>query len=113
PGRIFFRGDEMNRSKANGGEINETSIVMASPNHVACELGQEIVLLQLDSGLYFSLENVGTRIWQLIQEPVSVEEVVATVNREFSGSQRAKEEIIDFLRDLNQQGLLECAPADL
>src|SRR5690606_38025396 len=92
PGRIFFRGDEMNRSKANGGEINETSIVMASPNHVACELGQEIVLLQLDSGLYFSLENVGTRIWQLIQEPVSVEEVVATVNREFSGSQRAKEE---------------------
>lgn len=103
----------MDSSKTNGSDINETSVVVASPNHVACELGQEIVLLHLDSGLYFGLENVGTRIWQLIQEPVRVEEIVATVNREFSGSEGAMEEILGFLRDLNQQGLLVCAPADL
>lgn len=91
--------------------LNGESVVVASKNHVSCELGQEIVLLHLDSGLYFGLENVGTHIWQLIQEPVRVDEIVAAVKREFGTPVEAEAEIVAFLQDLNRRGLLECAPA--
>ena len=103
----------MEKSKSKVLTLSESSVVVASRNHVSCELGQEIVLLHLDSGLYFGLDNVGTRIWQLVQTPMKVAEILETVNREFSTPTRdVSEEIVSFLEDLNQQGLLEYAPAD-
>ena len=45
------------------------SIIRAAGEQASCDLTGEAVILNLRSGQYFSLNDVGTRIWNLIQEP--------------------------------------------
>jgi hypothetical protein len=47
------------------------------------ELDGEAVLLNLDSGLYFGLDAIGTRIWQLVGERGRLEPVVQTLLQEY------------------------------
>ena len=44
------------------------AIVKAAKEQVSCDLAGEAVILNLKSGQYFGLNEVGTRIWNLIQE---------------------------------------------
>ena len=46
--------------------MSEGRRVRVSPSTLSREVQGETVLLQLDSGEYFGLDAVGTRIWQLI-----------------------------------------------
>lgn len=47
------------------------------------ELSGEAVLLQLDAGMYFGLDPVGTRLWQLIAERGKLREVLVLAQTEF------------------------------
>jgi hypothetical protein len=57
--------------------------VRVSPNTLHRELQGETVLLQLDSGEYFGLDEISTRIWQLIVETGDLSAVEATMLQEF------------------------------
>jgi hypothetical protein len=45
----------------------DTSVTV-STDQVACTLSDEVVVLSLSSGLYYGLNTVGARIWELLQE---------------------------------------------
>jgi hypothetical protein len=47
------------------------------------ELEGEAVLLHLDSGLYFGLDRIGTRVWQLVAEHGRMEPVIDTLLEEY------------------------------
>ncbi len=47
------------------------------------ELAGEAVLLQLDAGMYFGLDAVGTRLWHLIAERGSLRDVFDVAREEF------------------------------
>lgn len=47
------------------------------------ELAGEAVLLQLDAGMYFGLDAVGTRLWHLIAERGSPRDVFDVAREEF------------------------------
>lgn len=54
------------------------------PDHVYAEVvGDETVLLELGSGRYYGLDPIGTRLWQLLVEMKSTEDVVAAASEEF------------------------------
>jgi hypothetical protein len=57
--------------------------VRVTPNTLSREVQGETVLLQLDSGEYFGLDEIGTRIWQLIVETGDLGDVHATLLREY------------------------------
>ena len=52
--------------------------------HVYTEsVDDETVLLELESGQYYGLDSVGTRLWQLLSELGSTEAVTAAAVAEF------------------------------
>ena len=54
------------------------------PEHVLSrKLDDEMVLLNLDSGEYFGLNDTGTRVWELLTDGRSREEVVDCLKDEF------------------------------
>jgi Coenzyme PQQ synthesis protein D (PqqD) len=44
-------------------------IISASPDHVFGDLNGETILLSSTTNMYYGLDPVGSRIWELIQEP--------------------------------------------
>ena len=54
------------------------------PEHVVSrKLDDEMVLLNLDSGEYFGLNDTGTRVWELLADGRSREEVIDHLIEEF------------------------------
>ena len=66
------------------------------------------VLLDVDKGAMFTLNSVGVRILELLQEGQTIPSVVSQISREFGAPEReVRGDVEDFLRSLSKQGLLE------
>ena len=90
------------------GTLVESSLVAAAKEHIGCNLGEEEVILNLASGVYYGLNSVGSRIWELVQKPITVGEIVGTVLNEYGVDRTACEDAISkFLKELADHGLLE------
>ena len=80
------------------------------PEHVApAELpGGETALLDLESGYYFHLNEVGTTIFRLIQERADLEEVVDGLMKEYEEVDRGRlrSDLNKVVDDLFSAGLL-------
>jgi len=71
------------------------------------ELDGEAVVLNLDTGVYFGLDAVGTRIWRLIEERKPLRLVLETLNDEYEASpDRLQSDLLAFVERLNGKGLL-------
>ena len=73
-------------------------------------LGDELVLLNLETGIYFSLNPVGTRIWQLIQihPSRSLQEILDILTEEYSVEMhRCRKDLFQLITRLQENRLLE------
>jgi hypothetical protein len=71
------------------------------------ELQGEAVLLNLKSGVYFGLDPVGTRIWQLFAEHEVLSEVAQAVVAEYDVAEdKCSEDLLKLVDDLEKQELV-------
>ncbi|WP_018290035.1 PqqD family protein [Verrucomicrobium sp. 3C] len=72
-------------------------------------LETESVLLDLDSGLYFSLNAVGSRIWDRLAEgPRTIDELLTEITNEYEVSrEQAEPDLLVLLQELVRCKLLE------
>jgi hypothetical protein len=71
------------------------------------ELDGEAVVLNLDTGIYFGLDAVGTRIWRLIEERKPLRTVLDTLIDEYEAPpDRLQRDLLTFVEHLNGKGLL-------
>ena len=75
------------------------------------ELAGESVILDLQSGLYFGLNGVGTRVWNLMANGgSSLREVNAALRGEFDApAEVIEQELLRFAGELCQHGLCRVA----
>jgi Coenzyme PQQ synthesis protein D (PqqD) len=84
------------------------TIVVAAEGQVSCDLVDEAAILDLKSGVYFALNAVGARIWKLIQEPKTVNEVRDALLEEYDVDlERCEQELVVLLQGLVAHGLIE------
>lgn len=77
------------------------SRVVWTPNHLSSELAGEIVILSLADGVYYGLDAVGARIWQSLEQPRSVRDVVSDVADTYAVDRaRCERDVLAFLGDL-------------
>lgn len=88
--------------------ISKDSIVVASKELAAADLGDEVAILNVTNGVYYSLNPVGARIWSLIQEPRSVHDVCKMLVAEFDvDSDRCEQDAIALLQQLVENELVD------
>jgi hypothetical protein len=87
--------------------------VVANPDAMSSSVGIETVILHFTAGTYFGLDEVGTRIWQLVQTPCTVREIRDALLEEFDVDEaRCDRAVRSFLASLAEHGLITSdAPA--
>ncbi|MGH9789109.1 MAG: PqqD family protein [Candidatus Acidiferrales bacterium] len=72
------------------------------------ELGGEMVLLNLKSGVYYGLNETGTQMWTLLVELKDPGRVVEALEREYAASRAQVEgDLRELLGALRAKGLIE------
>ena len=81
---------------------------LSIPTQVMSRLvGEETVLLDLQSGMYFGLDGVGKHIWESIGEGLTVGETSKVIMSEFEVDEAtARSDVFEFVSDLVERGLL-------
>ena len=89
-------------------EISTSSIVVAAKDQVSSDLAGETVLLSMQSAMYYGLDEVGSRIWELVREPIRVSDIRDSITREYEVEpERCEADVLEFLRELADKGLIE------
>ncbi len=84
------------------------STVVISPNQLAAQLNGEVIILNMQSGTYFGLDEVAARIWSLVQKPVTCAEVLATLFAEYEVEHSQLEgDVMRFVHNLHKIDLLD------
>ena len=88
-------------------EINLNSRVRIQEDVLFQELQGEAVLLNLKTGVYLGLNQVGTRIWQLLQEDGTLQRVMDVMLQEYEVAQeKLQTDLLNLVGQMEKQGLL-------
>ena len=88
-------------------EISSDSKLVRSPDLVSTDMDDEIVMMSIDKGEYYGIGGVGTDVWALLQEPITIDEIVNSVCPEYEISEATcRSEIDAFINELVTRGLV-------
>ncbi len=69
----------------------------------------EAVILSIADGHYFGLNDLATRIWQLLAEHGDSERVISTIMEEYDVDESMlRRDYIAFLAELERRGFINC-----
>jgi hypothetical protein len=89
----------------------KASLRINTPKVVHETIEGETVILNLDSGNYYSLEGLSGDIWSLLERDASAGEIIDWICRLYEGDKREMEDAIsDFINNLLKEGLISSAP---
>lgn len=83
------------------------SNVVRAAGMMTAPVDQDIVILNMSKNNYVSLDQVGRRIWELLEAPVTVAVLCERLAVEFEGSkEQITADVIQFLDELEREGLV-------
>ena len=81
--------------------------VVVSTDQVAADLAEEVVILGMKEGAYFSVSAAAARIWALLQTPRRLADVVATLTSEYDvPAEQCTADVLVFVEELAARGLV-------
>src|SRR5438128_419953 len=88
--------------------LSSTTLVAAVKDQVSCEIDREAVILHLKSGVYYGLNEVGARVWGLLQQERRIAEIEQTIAAEFEVTpERCAADVRALLEQFHAAGLIE------
>jgi hypothetical protein len=81
-----------------------------SENHVVVDVDSETaVLLHASTAIYYELNHVARRIWELAEPPISIDALCDSLAREYKiDRKRCASDLQPFLAQLEDAGILAC-----
>jgi hypothetical protein len=90
--------------------IQGTTVVVRDPDMIAAEMDGDVVMMSIERGEYFGIGGVGTRLWELVEEPRSVDDLCAAICREYEVDEgTCRRDVSAFVEELLGRGLLQTA----
>lgn len=87
--------------------INLDTIINKNLEIDDTDLDGEKVMMNLERGEYFMMNEVGSRIWEIISKPINVKDIIETLRSEYEvDEETCKCTVIDFLTGLNHAKLI-------
>jgi hypothetical protein len=92
--------------------LTKATVLVASQDQVSADLAPDqagqTVILGLKDGVYFELNEVGARIWHLLQQPRSLQSVLDTLLEEYDVSPaQCEADLLTLAREMFRRGLVE------
>jgi hypothetical protein len=86
----------------------DTAVVVRTPDQVCSEMAGEVIIFSPKSGTYYTLDAVGAKIWALVEKPISVGDICATIHQEYDVQlEMCQRDVHNFIDGLKTAGLVQ------
>lgn len=88
-------------------EIGPDTVLQRRNDLLFNEIDGEVVMLSVENSEYYGMDKVGSRIWELIQHPITLKDLVYKLMGEYEiNEEQCISDTISFLNKLNNKKLL-------
>jgi hypothetical protein len=89
-------------------ELGIDTVIARRPDPLTAPVDGELVMLDPRKSVYFGLDRIGHRIWDLLERPQSIGELCGTLEREFEVSpETCQADVLAFVDRMAQADLVE------
>ena len=87
--------------------MTNTTILSRREGLMTADMNGSAVMMDVMTGKYYNLGQVGGRIWELLEEPATLAALVQKLTAEYDVSaEQCRTDILPFLNTLLERGLL-------
>jgi len=89
------------------GFVGDTRL-QRNPDLIGATVDDELVMMSVEHGQYYGLGGIGPRVWELIEQPLSFNQLVDQILEEFEVERAVCEQDLgEFLKQMEQLGLIK------
>ena len=94
-------------------DINPQTLLARSNQVLFSEVDGDVTMMSVENGKYYSLKEVGARIWALLEQPMSPEQICNQLMVEYRvDRERCEGEVIRVMRQMASEGIVERVAAE-
>lgn len=87
--------------------MNDTMKWQISPEILHSRIDDEVVLMSIEADSYFGLDPIASRIWELLEQPLDLDELVAKLMEEYEvDADTCRQDAQALLEDMQGRGLI-------
>ena len=87
--------------------MTQQTILKRKSGLMTADMNGDAVMMDISTGKYFNLGQSGGRIWELLEQSMSVENLIKALIAEYDISyEKCMEDILPFLQQMVDKGLL-------
>ncbi len=91
--------------------IDKNAIIHKREDIVTAQLDGKAVMMSVENGKYYGMDEIATAIWENIEKPISVIRLVHILTEEFDVSEeQCQTDVIVFLTKLRDENLIVANP---
>ena len=89
-------------------QISINHIIVQVSGNIVSDMDGEKVMLSIKNGKYYNLGEIGGFIWECIQQPKSIENIIKELQTVYQvTAEQCESEIFPFLEKLIKENLIE------
>ena len=86
---------------------SETIVSRRKDGLLVSELGNEMVMMDIESGNYIGLNETGKVIWELIEQPVKVDDLIKQLTTKYEVNyEECSKDTLEYLSKMEEQKIL-------
>lgn len=87
--------------------ITPETVLRRGDDVLASDVGDDVVMMDLEKGAYYGLQAVGARVWSCLEQPVAVKTICARLMGEYEVDETSCfRDVTGFLDQLLEEGLV-------
>ena len=88
--------------------ISTDCVVERGSDIIAADVDQDLVMVSIENGFYYGTSNVGREIWEAIEQPKKVSDLIEQLTASYKvDPEVCKEETLSFLEQLLAESLVK------
>jgi hypothetical protein len=88
-------------------KLKSTDILRRNTAMLSSSMDNEMVMMSIDQGEYYGLNSIGARIWDLLENPLNISDLVKLLTQEFEVSEEdCLNDILPFLESMVEKKIL-------
>jgi hypothetical protein len=88
-------------------KISPQTVIKRNPQMVTSNIDGEIVMMSIDNSEYYGLDDIGSRIWELMENPILVDDLIGILLSEFEVEKNeCISDTLDFLNNMTDKNLV-------
>jgi hypothetical protein len=88
--------------------IERTAVLRRTDEHVSAPLEEWLVMMDIDAGKYYMLDDIASFVWTQLATPTSVADLVDELCSRYDvDPSRCEADVLPFLSELHEKGLVQ------